>query len=107
MFSDLVEEAMEIFMDSHLTLELFVKFGISTLAVPRQESNFKLGKMSFHGNRGYCLGTQDFYSWIGSRPSKSCPHKNSLATYNSQGDKKFPMTCWFLQKVHKRLLKNL
>ena len=36
----------------------------------RQESSFKLGKMSFHGNIRYCLGTQDFCSWSGSRPSK-------------------------------------
>ena len=55
----------------------------------RQESSFKLGKMSFHGNRRNCLGTQDFCSWIGSRPSKSCCYKNSLSTYNIQGHKKF------------------
>ena len=33
--------------------------------------------------------------------------KNSHATYNSQGDKKLPWTCWFLQKIHKGLLNNL
>ena len=33
--------------------------------------------------------TQDFCSWIGSRPSKSCYHKNSLATYNIKGIRSF------------------
>ena len=55
----------------------------------RQESSFKLGKIPFHGNRGYCIGKQDLCNWIRSIPSKSCYHKNSLATHNSQGDKKF------------------
>ena len=35
---------------------MFGKFGNSTLDVSRQEFNLKLGKISFHGNRGYCLG---------------------------------------------------
>ena len=88
MFFDLVEEAMEIFMDEFSVYgsnfeNFFGKFGNSTLEVSRQESSFKLGKMPFHGNRGYCLGTQDFCSWIGSRLSKSLYHKNSLTTYNS------------------------
>ena len=65
MFFDLVEEAMEIFMDDFSVygssfencLEILEN---STSDVSRQKSSFKLGKMSFHGNRRYCLGTQDF-----------------------------------------------
>ena len=112
MFSDLVEEAMEIFMDDFSVYgscfeNCFKKFRNNTSEVSRQKSSFKLGKMSFYGNIRYCLGTQDFCCWIGSRPSKSCCYKNSHATCNSQGDKKLPWTCWFLQKIHKGLLKNI
>ena len=35
---------------------MFGNFGNITLEVLRQESSFKLGKMSFHGNRGIVLG---------------------------------------------------
>ena len=50
----------------------------------RQEYSFKLGKIPFHGNRGYCLGTQDLCSWIGSRPNKSSIIKTLLppTTFN-------------------------
>ena len=72
---------------------MLVKFGNSTSEVPRQEFSFELGKMSFHGNRGYCLGAQDFCSWVRSRLRKGFCHKNSIATYNSKKDKKFLRTC--------------
>ena len=79
---------MEIFMDDFLVYgssfeKCLEKFENSTSEVPRQEISFELEKMSFHGNRGYCLGEQDFCSWVRSRPSKGFCHKNSLATYNS------------------------
>ena len=41
MFSDLVQETMEIFMDDFS---------------PRQEFSFELRKMQFHGNIKYFLG---------------------------------------------------
>ena len=81
---------------------MFGKFGNSTSKVSREKISLKLGKMSFHGNRGYCLGAQNFYSWVRSRPSKGFYHKNSPATYNSKRYKKFLRTCWFLQEIHKR-----
>ena len=86
---------------------MFGKFGNSTSEVSRQEFSLKLGKISFHGNIGYCLRAQDFFNWVTSGPSKGFYHKNSHATYNSQRDKKFPRACWFLQEIHKGLLKNL
>ena len=52
-------------MTSHYmnpVLKMFRKFGNSTSEVPRQEFSFELGKMSFDGNRGYCLGAQDLCS---------------------------------------------
>ena len=82
-------------------------FGNSTSEVSRQEFSFELGKMSHHGNIGYYLRAKDFCSWVRSRPSKGFCHKNSLATYNSKRDKKFPRTCWILQEIYKGLLKNL
>ena len=65
MFSD-VEEAMEIFMDNFSVYgsgfeKCLEKFRNTTSEVPRQELSFELGKMSFHGNKGYCLRAQDFY----------------------------------------------
>ena len=36
----------------------------------KQEFSLKLGKMPFHGNRGYCLRAQDFCSWVRSIPDK-------------------------------------
>ena len=68
---------------------MFGKFGNNVSKVSRQKSSSELGKMSFHGNIRYCLGTQNFYSWIRGRPSKGFYHKNSLSNYNSQRDKKF------------------
>ena len=62
MFSDFVEEAMEIFMDDFSVYgssfeNCLENFGNITLEVLIQESSFKLGKMSFHGNReGIVLG---------------------------------------------------
>ena len=54
-FSDLVEEVMEIFMDDFSVYgssfeDCLKKLRNSTSKVLRQESIFKLGKMSFHGN---------------------------------------------------------
>ena len=82
MFPDLVEEAMEIFMDDFSvygsSFEHYLKkFRNSTLKVSRQKSSFELGEISFYGNKRYCLGTQDFCCWIGSRLRKSCYYKNS------------------------------
>ena len=110
MFSDLVEEAMEIFMDDFSVYgSSFEKFleNLETILQRCKDFGLKLGKMSFHGNRGYCLGTQNFCSWIRGTPSKGFYHRNSLATYKSQRDQKFPRTCWFLKKIYKGLLKNL
>ena len=50
-FSYLVEEAMEIFMDDFSVYgSIFEKFRNCTLEVLRQKLNSELGKMSFHGN---------------------------------------------------------
>ena len=103
MFSDLVEEAMQIFMDDFSVYGSCFENCLKNLETVLQrcqdkKSSFKLGKMSFYGNRRYCLGTQDLCCWIGSRPRKSCCYKKSHGTYNNQGDKKLPWTCWFLQK---------
>ena len=61
MFSDLVDEDMETFMDDFSIYgssfgALLQNFRYCTLEVPRQEFSSKLGKMSFHGNRRNCLG---------------------------------------------------
>ena len=40
----------------------------------------------------------------GRRLSKGFNYKKSYATNNSQGNKKFLGTCWFLQKIYQRLL---
>ena len=45
--------------------------------------------MSFHGNKGYCLGTQDFCSWIGSRPSKVAIIKTLLPPTTVKGIRSF------------------
>ena len=112
MFSDLVEEVMEIFMDDFLVYGSCFENCLENLETVLQrcqdkKSSSKLGEIPFYGNKRYCLGTQNLCYWIGSRPRKSCCYKNSYATYNSKGDKKLPWTCWFLQKIYKGLLKNL
>ena len=86
MFSDLVEKVMEIFMDDFSLYGSsfeFRKFGNSTSKVSRQKSSSELGKIPFYGNRWYCLGAPDFYSWIRSLLRKGYYHKKSHATYNS------------------------
>ena len=61
MFSDLVEEAMEIFMDVvsvyGSSFEICLKI-LETVLQRCQNKNLALNwekKMSFHGNRRYCL----------------------------------------------------
>ena len=50
-FSDLVKEVMEIFMDDFSVYGSSFEDCLKNLeTVTRQESSFKLGKMSFHGN---------------------------------------------------------
>ena len=83
-FSDLVEEAMEIFMDDFSVYGSSFEKCLEILeTVSRQEFSLKLGKMSFHGNIGYCLKAHDFCSWVRGRLSKGFYHKNSPTTYNS------------------------
>ena len=110
MFSDLVKEAMEIFMDDFSVYgSSFEKCleNMETILQRCKDKNLALNweKCHFIGNRRYCLGTQNLCNWI--RRSKGFYHKNSTATYNGQRDKKFLGTCWFLQEIHKGLLKNL
>ena len=62
-FSYLVEEAMEIFIDEFSVYRSSFKHCLKksrdcTIKVSRQEFSSELGKMSFHGNRRNCLGTQ-------------------------------------------------
>ena len=59
MFSDLVEEVMEIFMDDFTvygsSFEQFLKnLETSASKMPRQIASTELGKMPFYGNRRYC-----------------------------------------------------
>ena len=51
-FSDLVEEVIEIFMDDFSVYGSSFEYCLrnNTSEVPRQKSNFKLGKRPFHGN---------------------------------------------------------
>ena len=104
-FSDLAEEVMEIFMGD------FTVYGsnfenclhnLGTVLHKCQDKNLALNweKKPFYGNRRHCPWTHDFYSRAGSRPSKSFNYKKSSATNNSQGNKKFLRTCWFLQKIY-------
>ena len=103
---------MEIFMDDfsiygssfEKCMEIFEK------VLPRcPDKNLTLNweKRPFHGNIRYCLQTHNLCRWIRSRPSKEFYHKNYPATYNSQRDKKFPRTYWFLLEIYKGFLKNL
>ena len=71
----------------------------------RQNSSFKLGKMSFHGNIRYCLGTQDFCRWIGSRSSKSCYHKTLLPPTTVKGIRSFLGHAGFYRRIIKDVSK--
>ena len=72
----------------------------------KQEYSFKLGKkMSFHSNRGYCLRTQDFCSWIGSRPSKVSIIKTLLPPTTVKGIKSFLRHVGFYRRFIKDFLK--
>ena len=61
MFLDLVEEAMKIFMDDFLVYESSFENCLENSKAILQRCQDKnvalIGKMPFHGNRGYCLGT--------------------------------------------------
>ena len=98
-FSDLVEEAMEIIMDDFSVYgSSFEKCleNLETVLQMRQDKNLALNweKCHFMVIEGIVLGHK--ISWVRSRPSKGFYHKNSPSTDNSQRDKKFPWTCWFL-----------
>ena len=101
MFSDLEKEIMEIFMDDFTvygsSFEHCLK-NLGTVLHRCQDKNLALNweKMPFSGNRRHCPWTQNFCSRAESGPSKSFHHKDSFTTYNSQGNKKFIGTCWFL-----------
>ena len=82
-FSNFLEEVMEIFVDD------FSVYGSSFEDCVKNIET--VNSISW-----YCLGAQDFYCWFGSRSSRDCCYKNSHATYNSEGHKKLPGTCWIL-----------
>ena len=111
MFSDLVEEAMEIFMDDYSvygsSFENCLE-NLETILQRCQDKNLALNweKIHFMVTEGIVLG-HNFCSWIRSGLSKGFYHKNSPTTYNSQRDKKYHGICWFLFEIHKGLLKNL
>ena len=55
----------------------------------RQESSLKLGKMSFHGNRGYCLGTQISVAGLEVDQAKVSIIKTILPTTTFKGIRRF------------------
>ena len=57
--------------------------------MPGQESSSKLGKMPLYGKRRNCPRAHDSYSRARSRQGKGFNYKESYATHNSQGNKKF------------------
>ena len=100
---------MEIFMDDFTVYRSSFEnclHNLGTVLHRCQDKNLALNweKMSFYGNIRHCPWAHDFYSRAGSRPSKGFNYKKSYATNNSQGNKKFLVTCWFLQKIYQRLL---
>ena len=66
--------------------------------MPGQESSSELGKMPLYGKRRNCPRAHDFCSRAGSRQGKGFNYKESYATHNSQGNKKFSGTCWFYKR---------
>ena len=88
MVSDFVEEAMEIFMVDFSVYGSSFENCLENLVIVLwrcQDKNLALNrkKCQFMVTKGIVFGTQDLCNWIGGRPSKSCYHQNSLATYNS------------------------
>ena len=104
-FSDLVEEVMEIFMDDFLVYGSGFEDCLRNLEIVLQrcqDKNQALNweKCHFMVTEGIILGHKNFCYWIRSRSSKDCCYKNSHATYKSEGHKKLSGTCWILQKIH-------
>ena len=105
-FSDLVEEVMEIFMDDFSVYGSSFEDCLKNLEIVLQrcqDKNIALNWEKFHFmvTKGIVLGqARDLCCWIGSRPSKDCYYKNYHVTYNSEGHKKLLGTCWILQKIH-------
>ena len=65
-FSDLVEDIMEIFMDDFLGFGGFFlpspyKSGTSLSKMPREESCIELGEIPFHGLRGHSTRSSYFF----------------------------------------------
>ena len=91
-FSDLVEEVMEIFMDD------FTVYGSSfeqclhrdsTSKVQGQESSSELGKMSFYGYRRNCLGAHDFCSRARGNQAKVSIIRNLMPPTTVKGIRSF------------------
>ena len=99
--SDLAEEVMEIFMDDFTvygsSFENFLH-NLGTVLQRCQDKNLALNleKCHFMVKKRNCPRAQDFCSRAGSRQGKSFNYKESYATHNSKGNKKFSGTCWVL-----------
>ena len=104
-FSDLVEEVMEIFMDDFSvygsSFEDCLK-NLETVLQRCQDKNLALNweKCHFMVTKGIALGHKISVARLELDQSKDCCHKNSHVIYNSEGNKKLPGTCWILQKIH-------
>ena len=104
-FSDLVEEVMEIFMDDFSvygsSFEDCLK-NLETVLQRCQDKNLALNweKCHFMVTEGIVLGHKISAVGLEVDQSKDCCYKTSHVTYNSEGNKKLPGTCWILQKIH-------
>ena len=108
-FSDLEKEVMEIFMhDFTVYGSSFENFlhNLGTVLHMCQDKNLALNweKCHFMVTEGIVLGHMIYAAGLEVGKEKVLNYKKSYATNNSQGNKKFLGTCWFLQKIYQRLL---
>ena len=100
-FSDLTEEVMEIFMDDFTMYESSFEnclHNLGTVLHRCQDKNLALNweKCHFMVTVGIVLGHMISTAGIEVDQVKVSIMKKSYATNNSQGNKKFLGTCWFL-----------
>ena len=98
MFLDLVEEAMEIFMDDFSVYGSNFEKCLKIVLQRCQDKNLALNweKCHFIVTEGIVLGHKISLVGLEVDQATISIKKNSLTTYNSQRDKKWPRTCWFL-----------
>ena len=110
-FSDLAKEVMEIFMDDFTVYGFNFEnclHNLGTVLQRCQDKNLALNweKCQFMVTEGIVLGHMIYAAGLEVDQAKVSIIKNLKPPTTLKGIRSFFRTCWFLQKIYQRLLKN-